>query len=241
MSQGGYKSREYIELPSISHFKPINNLVLIHITPSEYERLASGIFLGDVESITDEHRRYEPAEHAVRMGRVVAVPDVFQYTKTPNIGSDWDTEIEIEVGDLVWFSHTDAYNAQLVRCSGEWYYMMRYTNLILAKRGNSIIMLNGYLLADPVYRYIKHPLLIGVIDKELDYSTAIVTHAGKPVRYKSSFYTSNEDIDVGDKVMLANAKAFIWLESDLHLMLDGKKHRVIQRRYVTCKRELPIC
>jgi hypothetical protein len=81
------------------------------------------------------------------MHEVVSVPD--SLVEDRQVG--WRTEIETEVGDLVWTDIISALNAPEIEHDGDTYRMIRYHKLMVAKRGEKIIPLNGYLLMENFY------------------------------------------------------------------------------------------
>jgi hypothetical protein len=193
------KKRDFVLLDSLDNFQPLNNQVLIKINPDEYEQLTSGIILSD-ESFLDEANRYNPAMHAVRHGFIAKQPKEFIYS--PSGTESHRTTIETKVGDIVYFPIVESVNCPLLRCNEEWYLMMGYECLYLAKREintppedcdiliqgavdnyYNVIMLNGYLLTEQQYDIDDNPLRIDD-GKILNNKKCKVIFSGTPVEYR---------------------------------------------------------
>lgn len=197
---------------------PVNDYVLIKVDRSPYLKLSSGIVLGDVESINEEYRMFMPAEHAIRHGEVVAFPN--KETITNYV---FTSPIDILVGDLVWFDYQTGIYAPLLMYENQYLYMVKYESLIVRKRGDSIVTLNGNLLCDT---YTKATGQLDISSSKEVKNMVVITHVGLPVVYKH--HADNDHIKKGDVVM-TNEIVYM-LESDMHLFLDGKKHRVVERK-----------
>lgn len=240
-------SRTFIRLDSLDTFKCIQNKVLISINPEEYETVAGKFFIGD-SSYLDEMNRYNPAVHAVRHGVIVNQVDKFIFNEKGQ--EDHKTEIETKIGDEVFFPAIESTNCPLILCQDKYYLLMDYEVLYLAKRvipyfdsaNNTIIvddycydviMLNGYLLCSRYYEDVKQGIIIALEDKKLNKKYADVIYAGNPVEYRSKKVGSNEEIQVGDRILIQNAAAELMLEDSLHLFFDKKnQYRVVARKNV---------
>lgn len=238
--------RECIEIKSLDTFKCINNKVLIKIDVSAYETLGSGFMLGD-EQYEFSANRYNVAVHSVRHGEIVKQVDTFYYSPSKNGLQDHKTEIETLIGDDVFFPTGESENCPLFRFKNDYYLLMDYEILYLAKRKTSvkkienqvevngslfdIIMLNGFILCERVYDEIKSS--ISLEDKVLNKKYAKVVYLGNPVEYRSPKHISAEGIKIGDIIILTNYGAEVMLEDELHLFFDGMNtYRVVQRKFV---------
>jgi co-chaperonin GroES (HSP10) len=188
--------RKVVHLDSIEGIKLLNNNVLIHIDPHLYETTNSGLLV-ETAVYEEEQNRFKPDHHAVRQGEVVAIPNKFTYSETGTQGHK--TTIEIEVGDIVFFPLVESVNGELFICNGEYYLMLNYETLYLAKRrvvllsnSNSlvvdgklfeVIMLNGYLLCETL----KQETNQFAIDKDKkNLKLAKVLFSGLPVVYRDT-------------------------------------------------------
>lgn len=259
------KARTYANVDSIDSMKMLNNRVLIKIDPTVYEKTNSGLFV-ETASYLNENNRFKPEFHAVRQGIVVKVPERYIYRE--NGIESHDTEIEVEIGDIVFFPLVESVNGDLIKCDDDFYLCINYETLHLAKRqvvlltnsDNSIIvdgklyeviMLNGYLLCEPVY---EETSKFAVEDKVKNKKLAKVVFSGNPVKYRDTkpmsihsttvdcrgytdgkYVPSNAEVKNGDTIMISKAVqgAEVMLENDLHLHFDGKNnYRLVQRKYV---------
>lgn len=191
----------------------IGGNILIRVFPEEYLKVGS-IILGDMESINTEKHRFNPANHAIRRGRVelcnegaVADCDMFK------------SVVDVKIGDYVWFDYLTGINSILLRYKNNYYYILNYTDLICRKRNDTIYPLNGYVLCDLVKW--KHPYLG---HEEIDRQKAVVRYVGQNVEYK---YRSTCNVNVNDTVITYSP--IYMLEDDTHLLLDGNKYRVLKR------------
>lgn len=217
------------EIDSLDDFKPFRNQVLVKPLTKNIERkTASGIWLvGDEE--------WNKAAHVDRMCEVVKVPDHLFFTEDNSVYSmEWETEMELQVGDVVWCEYLRIMYSERVHCQGQEYFLLFYGSIYVAKREEEIIPLNGYVLLERVY----HPdTVIGshTIKGEINKKQGIVRYVGSVnKRYKSKGISDEgtEDIKPVDKVAL-RLDAEVMLEEECHAMFDnGKMYRVEQRKNI---------
>jgi len=216
---------QVLQLDSLDHFKPISNSVLVRIDDRNDE-----ITYGTLTLKLDTS--FEIGKHAANKGVVIKVPEKFVYSKIPNINtSDWDTEIEVEPGDLVWFDYLSGIECNQIECKGELYYVLPYHTLYVSRRKEEVIPLNGYVLLEPI---IKEE---GYKDFKFDRERAkdaIVAYSGScNKKYRNKQYYDDPAIKAGEKVIYGKVSG-LFLEQEEHSSFNGKKrHRIIQRRYLT--------
>jgi len=219
----------------INKLQPIFNQVVIEFNPNENEKTAGGIFT-PAKSTVDNR-----AEHANRMGTVVTIPKYLYFKKDDHSHSmRWKTEIQIEPGDKVWVNHSTINDFQY-RCDGKFYKTVHYEDLVVAKRGNRVIMLNGYLLIEPyffnrkVLNYEKRIIdmtkgTIGWLGKvNEEYSIAENIHLGKTV-----YRRDNKGYKAGDRIIFNHKaiKKLRPLEYSVYNKFDGKTYFVAQRHMI---------
>lgn len=216
-------SRE--ELESIQ-IPPGSNVVIVHVPHKNEDTVTtSGIYI-----VADQD--FKPAEHAERWGYIYKLPPSLVFERgNPNTMS-WKTEIEVEIGDKVWFDFRQALYATTYVVDGEWYKVMDYEFLHLAYRedDDTVIPLNGYLLMRE-YRPPKESDLL--LDPDVDKQYAVVVKAGsKNKEYILDFW--NDDIDVcdGDHVMFEVKTSCFPLEAQLHREFGDDKYILQQRKRV---------
>lgn len=188
--------RKVIHLDSIDGLKMLNNNVLIKINPDVYEKTNSGIIV-ETAIYEEENNRFKPEHHAVRQGEVIAIPDKFTYHKHGTQGHK--TTIEIEIGDIVFFPLVESVNGELIKCKGDYYLILNYETLYLAKRrvvllhsNNSVvvdgklyevIMLNGYLLCNTL---MQEQSEFAIDKQKKNLKLAKVVFSGSPVIYRDT-------------------------------------------------------
>jgi len=216
---------QVLQLDSLDNFKPISNSVLVRINEMHDE-----ITYGTLTLKLDTS--FEVGKHAANKGVVIKVPEKFVYSKTPNINtSDWDTDIEAEEGDLVYFDYLSGIECNKVECEDKLYYILPYHTLYILKRKNKVIPLNGYVLLEPV---IKEE---GYKDFKFDREQAkyaTVAYSGScNKKYRNKQYFDDSAIKAGEKVIYGKVSG-LFLEQEEHSSFNGnKRYRIIQRRYLT--------
>lgn len=194
------------------------------------------------------------AQHFCRYGQVEAVCDKLTYKKKVNDKRDaqrnpeyqtksmpWLTDIEVKVGDLVWFDYLPVMmvkkkhkNGLHYHKNGVDYYYIHYKDLIAAKRLKrqctgekkedwKVIMLNGRLLLQPIE---SKKGILTTFNKYQDKKMK-VCYAGTPNR---EYETGEVDGDVkaGDTVLV---KYVVQLDDEMKPkimlnMLEYHMHRV---------------
>lgn len=219
----------------IEKLQTLFNQVVIEFNPTENEKTASGIYT-PAKSTVDSR-----AEHANRMGTVVTVPKYLYFKKEDHSHSmRWKTDIQIEPGDKVWANFTTINDFQY-RANGKYYKTVNYEDLVVAKRGNRVITLNGYLLIEPYYftrkvlDYEKKFIdmtkgTIAYLGKEnQDYTSVENTYMGKSVYRKDV-----KGYKAGDKVIFNHkaVKKLRPLEYSAYNKFDGKTYFVAQRHMI---------
>jgi hypothetical protein len=191
-----------IQLPSGA------NMVLIHIPHQNKDTTTkSGILVvGDQD--------FKPAQHAERWGYVYRIPDKLVFDGDDPYSSQWETTIECEVGDKVWFDYHSAMYAYTMECEGEWYKIMSYTSLYVVLRGDKIIPLNGYMM---LKRYIPPKKSELSLDEKADEDYGIVYKAGRPnTNYLLDVWNDDVEINEGDHVLFEAGTSCFPLEHSMH-------------------------
>ena len=196
--------------------------VLIKITERNEDRQTkSGIY---VSSDTD----FNPDEHAQRVGVVEWVPESVSLNE-----SEWETDIEIKVGDKVWFDYLMGLNCVCFFVDRVEYKLLKYNDIYIAERDGEKIMLNGYCLFDLVDAEKEESEILELIDSEKkDARYGVGKYMGKPIKkYRSPKFQDDERIVKGDVVVFGMPP--ILLEDMLHQEFDnGSRLRLSQRKYV---------
>ena len=231
---------ETLTLNSISEIRSLltcRNQVLVRRV---YDNLEDTTPAGIIKAVDPSFR---PNVHADRISEVVMVPEGLYYYppmykyKQATESIDWDTDMELRVGDIVWHTFmelSDTYNIK-VRDSGELYKLLRYEDFYLAKRGEELIMLNGYVLCEEVLR--DRLGALDVLEREVDTTLGRVALLGNRnrayrIRGGAKDLDGNDILKVGDIIVKRNPKVHIRLEEDVHAKfpLEKKMYFIIQRR-----------
>ena len=238
---------------NIDNYKCLTNRVLISID----KIFNNEISVGDVKLYLDTS--YDPEKHTVCRGIVEKVCDKLYSGKFD--GMEWTTDIEIKPGDEVYFTWMALDDALRKRtyftCKGKvkaemqsGYVPCSYSDLTLAVRGKEIIMLNGYVLVEPLtkeefeekFLQVKtSELIIDMIRRQNMPGWGRVIACGTPNKeYQNIVYSDNVDVIPGD-IVLFKKESDVAVQYDMHADLLGRKKLFkIQRRHLMAKLELPV-
>lgn len=217
-----------------------------------------GIYAGFLEDVTwEKDGESHPADIAAVIGRVVKLPDKLYYNEEDIHNSfPWDTDIDLEIGDLVWFNFIESLNTNEIQIdynqSGikhtKIVRFIPYQDCYAAKRVThatslvinedttftKTIMLNGYVLLEPI----PLPRLskLDHISQDKVYTDrGIVAYVGKPNRaYVNKNYSDNPDIEVGQTAYLMPGYTPFLLErqSSLAHFNGDKLYYCVQNRRI---------
>jgi len=229
---------------------PQNAVLVEMIHTSEGIKSKGGVILG---VCTDEEYDDETTSHVADLAEVYAkvykLPDKLYYNKD-GTGMPWDCDMELQIGDLVWFSSMESKNAVEIVCEDKLYKLLPYSDMYCVKRQpdaisthgflhtwaweDEVIMLNGYVLLEPLYLENKSFL---AVDKQgdIDKTRGIVRFVGKPNReYISACYVDFPELNLGDEVLLSPNTPLFYLERKAYLSFfdNGKLYWVVQRRRI---------
>jgi hypothetical protein len=198
---------------------------------------------------------YKPEFHTQVAQEVVAVPKKLKVLDPMHpYAMDWETEQEVQVGDIAYFNKLSVMKAQKL---GE-YLLIPYQRCYCVKRGEQIIPINGYTLIEPVLEEQKLKSEVLVLDCVAEYaeivakdithqasfrndlkpapklkelkSQGIVRYIGKPnKRYVDDRWHDNVDVQVGDYVYLVDM-TYPKLEPELHQTIGN--YYCVQRRHI---------
>lgn len=213
---------------------PRNNYVLVQPV-YDMNKIKTGktiLFTGDTS--------WKPEHHAQVICKVITRPLQLIYSEKKKMNEysmEWETEMNLKAGDKIWVDYLAALNAEKkyhVVCENIKYYFIKYENIFLVKRGNRIIMLNGYILISPYQKKIKRKIILPDTLKKKDDNDefGIVKRIGEPnFQYRDERYYDDDYLCVKDKVRLAfdnNQR----LENENHRILYKKEMIVTQRRFL---------
>jgi co-chaperonin GroES (HSP10) len=214
----------------------LHNNVAIEITHrNQDDKTKSGLIIVQDPTMLSAHsidsaERYDASQHLDRWGVVAKLPDKLHYEKKGRSSKwklEWKTEMEIKVGDLVWADYYNLHHCPIFKVEDKMYWVVQYNCLIVAKRGEEIIPLNGFCLFDRVNE--------ALVSKLIYIPEQINTYKGV-VRYIGSLNTDyanpkrSDDIEVipGDEVIF-RLGAECLLENEQHRFFEDRNLRYEQR------------
>jgi hypothetical protein len=236
---------------------------------AEGKKTKGGIVVGHDEDITfyseDESKgNSHEADLAQVCARVYKLPQKLYYNKEDQQNSmPWDCDMELQIGDMVWFSVLESRNAVTVVCEGKGYKILPYRDCYCLKRSilvkseiwypkdneglylpnlsqrqdfyeEKVIMLNGFVLLEPIF--LKNISPLAIENGEIDITRGIIRYAGKPNReYVQEQYFDFPVLENGDLVLFSPKTTPILLERNKYLaQFDGEKpYFVVQRRRIS--------
>ena len=168
-----------------------------------------GIYAGFLEDVTwQEDGESHPADVAAIVGRVVKLPDKLYYNEEDIHNSfPWDTDIDLEIGDLAWWNFIETLNTNEIQIGNRVIRFIPYQDVYAAKRKDKflvdqVIMLNGYVLLEPI-PLARMSELDHLSQDKVYNDRGIVRYIGKPNRaYVNKNYSDNPDIEVGQTAYL---------------------------------------
>jgi hypothetical protein len=119
----------------------MNNNVAIEITHrNAEEKTKSGIIIVQDPKMLTAHsvetaEMHDSSQHLDRWGIVAKLPSKLKFAQNSKTqGMDWDTDIEIQVGDLVWSDYYNLHHCPIFQVEEKQYWIVTYDCLIVAKR-----------------------------------------------------------------------------------------------------------
>lgn len=201
--------------------RPMNNMVLVSVELTEKQVSKSGLILGDAD--------WDNAGHVTRHGMVVTVPQKFCYQGREGYGAEWDTKIEIECGDEVFWGLMAAWDCPVIKNNNGTFFLIRYDDLILKESAGENIPLNGYVLCLPEYDERKMSTIELAPVQNKQRATVISVGSVNPEYFKDCGQDA-VDVRVGDVVTLY--KPFLTAVEDERYAVLDKNLSYVQRRWI---------
>lgn len=173
--------------------------------------------------------RFEDTKHAPTCGVVLQVPERLRFKSLEEAESDhpsldFDTEMELQVGDTVIFHYLAEDNAKRNGLYHEDGLFLHYDKIFCAIRNGEIIPINGHLIVEPESEMIKSNLVIPDLAIRNSKQKGTVKYAGKPnKRYRWFPEAYDSELKAGDKIIFHFADA-------VPLQHDAEIHGVIEKR-----------
>jgi co-chaperonin GroES (HSP10) len=218
------EKRQEIYLDSLEGYVPYRGLVLIKPVSKEGTVTKAGILIGfnpDTKYVEEEGSHI--ADMTITEGDVIALP-LHHYTEGYTI------PCEIEVGDRVFFSYFASLHGTDVWVRKELYRLIRYDGLVAAKRGNEVIILNGYVLLEAIEPKEKKEGIWS--PAQVDRTRGVVRFMGQKRVYDHPKLTDEIEIEIGDTVLLRKDCPVVPMERQKYLAtFEGgdKMYRRVKR------------
>jgi len=232
-------------LDSIENFKPKFNWILIKPDWNGQEITRPYEVTGPDGKLSIQiDTSYEPEKNACCTGTVVKIPEGQPYfnPSDPTKSMEWVTDFEVQEGDKVifgYFAFTEAFrdaDPRWIKVNGEIYILVFYGLMYLARRGDDVIMLNGYTLIEPVQDEVATKLFLpSHIKRSTNKQRGIVRYMGSLNReYSNHRYTPDDDsLQVGDLVTM-DRYCNIPLEYSMWSTFDkNKTYFRVQRTFIS--------
>ena len=167
---------------------PYNN-VLIEPIKRDNE-----IFIAGKKFILDNE--YLELQNITVVGKVLAVPDEIIYDpKNYGYSMEWKTNMELCIGDTVWCTYLSIKNSisgndpKIINGNP----CVPYGSIIVAKRGEDVICLNGFVLIEPVKRDDILGLLPPYLRESPNLNVGYIKHIGTP---NAEYFDKTSDDDI---------------------------------------------
>ena len=224
------------EVPYIS-----NHVLVEMVFSSDGVKTKSGIIVGFNKDVNyAEGSDAHDANLQEVWGVVARAPEKLYYNEDDPDSMEWECDMELEVGDKVWGGIIEFANAQEILCEDKLYKLIPYADLYVAKRGEQVIPLNGYILCQTV-KCRKMSDLDYFSEMYVDQTRCIVKYVGKPnKRYKSDNMVDFADLRPEDEIVLVPRTPFQFLErktymsafngDNLYIVLPRRKVSMVLNR-----------
>jgi len=233
-----------ISKEDLKFFQPAPNYVLVRSIIS-----MDTVKVGGQELHIDTS--YKPEHHQEVICEVVKIPRKLIFDRMKPVGEsmEWLTTMDLKPGDVVWCNYLSVLKGKenfQIECEGINYFIINYQRIYLKKVRQSVDMLNGWVLCEPVYideldrTLISKMVDIQAVKKHDEYEGVaretqygIVRHLGKPVEaYHNIDAVPDDDyLRVGDMVMFTTPNN-VRLEHNLHRHFDGNSYIVSRRNRI---------
>ena len=118
-------TREELERAEI----PLNHVLVEMVHTSEGAKSKGGVIVGfNVDTTYAEEDNSWVADLAECYARVYKVPKALYFNPDDPQSMDWDTDMELQVGDMVWFSIMESKNSPEVMCENTLYKSIPYAD-----------------------------------------------------------------------------------------------------------------
>jgi len=198
-----------------------SKMVLLKIPNFEQERKTKAGIILDINPDT----QYLDGEgsHMADVARVIGIVEKVPPGLLPDGDIlSWETTMDLEVGDTVWFDYMDGLHATSFIVDDDEYRLIAYASCYMAIRDSQMknpICLNGYCLFEEVLLpddgYSPH--------RKVDESKGKIYAVGNPVLHTLDYWTELIDVEEGDIVVFRKKFPKVFLERQKHFQQLDKK------------------
>jgi hypothetical protein len=212
---------------------PYNNLCFVRVQPNEGRTTKGGIIVGFNEEIQyAEGSGSHMADMAEVHGTVIKCPVGLRYDKDDPSSMSWKTKMMLKEGDEVWFNFISSAHANGFLIDGDYYLFIPYGDCFVAKRGEEVIPLNGFVLLSEVKKEEVSFLYLAEADG-VDHRRGRVRYVGEPnAEYRLESLSDEIEIAEGDIVQMKAGFTPYRLERQEYFADFGEMLWVIQRRNI---------
>lgn len=221
---------------------PPNQVLVESAITSEGLKTKGGVTAGfNEDTVYAEGDNAWNADLCIPYGTVYRAPQKLYFNEKDDASMMWECDMELQKGDKVWFSIIESYNAMTFKVGDRYFKLIPYSDIYALKRyadaldpNGSIVVLNGYVLCEPV-NLKKISDLDVVSEDKIDTTKARVKFFGTPnKRYKDKSSVDFQELHEGDMVLLAKGTPLMFLERKKYFaQFDGDNlYWVIQRRKI---------
>jgi len=126
-------TREELERAEI----PLNHVLIEMVHTSEGAKSKGGVIIGfNLDTTYAEEDNSWVADLAECYGLVHKVPKALYFNPDDPLSMDWETDMELQVSDMVWFSIMESKNSPEIICEKTLYKSVPYADCYVAKRRN---------------------------------------------------------------------------------------------------------
>lgn len=221
------EKRQEIYLDSLEGYRPYRGHVLIKPVLKEGATTKAGVIVGfEPEAKYVDEEGSHIADLAATEGEVVALP-IHHWTE------GYFIENELQIGDYAYFNYFASIHGTDVWVGSpghqELYRLIPYSGMMAAKRGDEVIILNGFVLLEEVNKEDGSDVLWSPSSK--DNTRGIVRYIGGKRKYDSPNLTDDIDIEIGDMVLIRKGAPIVPFERQSYLATfdDGRLYRRVKR------------
>lgn len=212
--------------------KPINNYVLVRCETKSHDSIdvaGNKLYIDNT---------FEVGAHIKLTGIVAAIPDRLRCLDDSPHSIDWETDIDVQVGDKVWFRFMANHTANMgtskeVYVDGVRHIFINYGMLFMAEREGERFMLNGYVAIEPISKNKKSDFLEAIYEKEDNHtSIGVVRCVGRFNRRYVNEYECDSHVCNG-WIVQYRKQYRSQLEYELHSEFQRRKKMYkMQARYI---------